>query len=72
MEADGRLKYGEAAALWQEKLRQERIEDLGYAVVRVTWAQVTQRPAETVARVLRGFGRGAAVSGSPLPTVRPA
>ena len=72
VEADGRLKYGEAAALWQEKLRQERIEDLGYAVVRVTWAQVTQRPAETVARVLRGFGRGAALSGSRLPTVRPA
>lgn len=72
VEADGRLKYGEAADLWQEKLRQERIEELGYAVVRLTWAQVTRRPAETVARVVRGFVRGAALSGSRLPTPRPA
>jgi hypothetical protein len=58
VEADGRTKYGEPADLWREKLRQERIEELGYAVVRVTWGQVTRQPAGTVARVLRGFRPG--------------
>lgn len=72
VEADGRTKYAEPADLWREKLRQERIEELGYAVVRVTWTQVTRRPAETVARVLRAFARAATRSRSPLPTARPA
>lgn len=59
VEADGRLKYATPADLWHEKLRQERIEELGNAVLRVTWPQVTRQPAETVARVLRAFVRGA-------------
>lgn len=59
VEADGRLKYTRPADLWDEKLRQERIEELGYAVLRVTWAQVTRAPQDTVARVLRAFARGA-------------
>ena len=67
VEADGRLKYDDPDALWREKLRQERIEDLGYTVLRVTWAQIVHRPAETVARVLRAFARG-----SRMPTARPA
>jgi hypothetical protein len=50
LEADGRLKYTDDA-LWQEKLRQERLERAGYRVVRVTWSDVTHRPAETVWRV---------------------
>jgi hypothetical protein len=63
VEADGRLKYARPADLWQEKLRQERIEELGYAVLRVTWDQVTRAPAATVARVLRAFARGALLAG---------
>ena len=58
VEADGRLKYSTPADLWNEKLRQERIEEAGYVVLRVTWPQVTREPAATVARVLRAFGRG--------------
>jgi hypothetical protein len=46
-------------ALRQEKVRQERIEELGYAVVRVTWSQVSRQPAATVARIRRAFIRGA-------------
>jgi len=72
VEADGRGKYGGPADLWSEKLRQERIEELGYAVLRVTWAQVAQQPTATVARVLRTFARGALLTGSRLPTRRPA
>jgi predicted transcriptional regulator of viral defense system len=63
VEADGRLKYATPADLWNEKLRQERIEELGYAVLRVTWPQVTSDPAGTVARVLRAFVRGARLGG---------
>jgi hypothetical protein len=72
VEADGRGKYGRPADLWAEKLRQERIEELGYCVLRVTWAQATRQPTATVARVLRTFARGALLSGSRLPTGRPA
>ena len=60
VEADGRLKYVDPTDLWAEKLRQERIEELGHTVVRVTWSQVTRHPEETVARVLRAFARAAA------------
>lgn len=67
VEADGRRKYDDPEVLWQEKLRQERIEDLGYRVLRVTWDQIVHRPQDTVARVLRAFARG-----SRLPAARPA
>lgn len=50
-EADGLCKYTDAAVLRAEKLRQERLEELGYAVVRVTWAQLTRDPAAVVARI---------------------
>jgi hypothetical protein len=57
VEADGRVKYGEPADLWREKLRQERIEELGYLVRRVTWGQVTRQPEATVARIRRALER---------------
>ncbi len=50
LEADGRLKYTDDE-LWREKRRQERLEQLGWRVVRVTWAEVVHHGAETVARV---------------------
>jgi hypothetical protein len=59
VEADTVHEYADLDALRQEKLRQERIEDLGYVVVRVTWSQVTRQPAATVARIRRAFIRGA-------------
>jgi len=58
VEADGMAKYTGLATLREEKLRQERIEELGYSVVRVTWAQVTRDPAGTVNRIRRAFVRG--------------
>jgi hypothetical protein len=50
LEADGKLKYT-GSELWREKLRQERLERLGYRVVRALWNDVTARPDELVQRV---------------------
>jgi hypothetical protein len=50
LEADGKLKYTDRE-LWREKLRQERLERLGYRVVRALWNDVTARPEELVQRV---------------------
>jgi very-short-patch-repair endonuclease len=64
VEADGMTKYADRDVLRQDKLRQERIEELGYVVLRVTWTQVTREPLPTVARVVRAFARGARLRGS--------
>jgi very-short-patch-repair endonuclease len=51
IEADGLMKYSSAAALYDEKRRQERLEQSGYRVVRVLWADVVERPVATADRV---------------------
>lgn len=62
-EADGLLKYADDPdALRREKLRQERLEDAGFVVVRWGWDDIWNRPEETVARILRAFGRARARS----------
>ncbi len=61
-ETDGLLKYTSADVLRAEKLRQERLADLGYEVVRITWAEITKHPAETAARIRRAFGRAGTLS----------
>ena len=62
VEFDGRLKYEPgsdrgADALWQEKLREERLREAGYEVVRITWAQLMNEPERTVARIRAAFAR---------------
>ena len=57
VEADGMNKYTDRDVLGAEKLRQERIEELGYAVVRVTWSQIMQDRANVITRIRRAFGR---------------
>lgn len=59
-EADGMLKYDRPGALRDEKLRQERLVEAGYEVVRITWDDVVNRPEETVRRVCAALARGAA------------
>jgi len=54
LEADGRIKY-RGDELWREKLRQERLERLGYRVIRVLWRDVMYRPTETIARIRRAL-----------------
>jgi hypothetical protein len=62
VEADGAVKYRDDSALWREKRRQEDLEQAGYRVVRVTWADVLHEPRQTVARVR--WALGASTSGS--------
>lgn len=56
-EADGLLKYTDAEVLRAEKMRQERLESLGYQVVRFTWHQVIYEPSQTAARIRAAFAR---------------
>lgn len=46
VEFDGKVKYGDggADALMAEKRREDRLRRLGYAVVRVTWADLYHLP----------------------------
>jgi len=60
VEFDGLLKYAGsgADALVAEKVREDRLRDLGYEVVRVTWADLAQ-PLELIARIRRAIDRSA-------------
>ncbi|HEY2044351.1 MAG TPA: hypothetical protein VGH11_16875 [Jatrophihabitans sp.] len=53
-EADGRSKYDSEAALWNEKLRQDRLTALGLVVIRWSWADAVC-PARLREIVLRGM-----------------
>ncbi|MGH3497278.1 MAG: type IV toxin-antitoxin system AbiEi family antitoxin domain-containing protein [Nocardioidaceae bacterium] len=63
-EADGAIKYltdlaGAAEPhrrLYQEKLRQEALEQLGYTVVRWTWDELVHRPDLLERRIRRALG----------------
>lgn len=59
IEFDGRLKYGRAQDLMAEKVREDRIRERGYEVVRLTWADL-EHPARVDARVRAALARDAA------------
>jgi hypothetical protein len=65
-EADGLLKYRDDGSLASEKLRQERLEEVGLVVVRWGWADVTRASAVLERRLRRAFDRGAALRRSGL------
>lgn len=58
VEFDGRAKYGLGGSatedLWAEKRREDRLRALGYAVVRLTWADLAN-PAAVLQRVLEAL-----------------
>ncbi len=64
IEFDGKEKYewieeepvDSAAKHWQEKVRRERIEDLGYVVVNIYWSML-DNPAAVVAKIRRAILR---------------
>lgn len=58
-EADGLGKYTDAAVLRAEKLREDRLRDLGLEVVRYTWRDVVRHPDELAERIRRAFARSA-------------
>lgn len=59
VEFDGALKYATTADLVAEKRREDRLRELGYEVVRVTWADL-EHPGRVVARIRAAFARAAA------------
>lgn len=64
-EFDGKIKYGRLLkpgqspqdVVFDEKIREDRIRDLGWQVVRWTWADLARR-AELVGRLEAAFRRG--------------
>lgn len=64
-EADGLAKYTDATVLRAEKLREERLSDMGFEVVRFTWDNVLRRPAQTAERIRAAFARAAKLRASP-------
>jgi very-short-patch-repair endonuclease len=57
-EADGLLKYANDQALRDEKLREDRLRDMGFEVVRVTWQQMRDEPEVVAQRFRAAFERG--------------
>ncbi|MCW2495684.1 MAG: hypothetical protein JWQ77_1608 [Jatrophihabitans sp.] len=65
-EADGLLKYDDRDVLREEKLRQERLEQLGLIVVRWGWRDITREPETVTGRISAALDRR---SRSSLPTL---
>jgi hypothetical protein len=74
-ETDGRLKYAELGSddravagmpLWDEKLREDRLRDLGLEVVRGYWSDGDDDGARLAERLRRAFARGARAAGPPV------
>lgn len=59
VEFDGALKYSSRDDLVAEKHREDRLRELGFEVVRVSWADL-EHPARVVARIRAAFARSAA------------
>ena len=63
LEFDGRIKYTDpqraGIVLWQEKRRQDALEDEGWTVVRVTWADLDD-PAALWGRIRAAIARSRA------------
>lgn len=56
LEFDGQVKYRDRGnrALWEEKLREDRLRRLGYIIVRVTWADL-DNPQRLLAEIHRAI-----------------
>lgn len=59
MEFDGLLKYASPADVRAEKAREDRLRELGYEVVRLTWQDLAD-PVGVHAKVRAAFARAAA------------
>jgi hypothetical protein len=62
----GRPWQPQETVLWSEKLRQERIEDLGFVVVRWTAAELRRSPEVVLDRIRRRSRYANALYGVPL------
>ncbi|GAA5160800.1 type IV toxin-antitoxin system AbiEi family antitoxin domain-containing protein [Ornithinimicrobium tianjinense] len=59
VEFDGMMKYTDPGTLAAEKLREDRLRELGYEVVRITWADLA-RPETVRRRIQAALDRAAA------------
>lgn len=57
-EADGAVKYADAAAIVREKEREQALRDEGYRIVRWSGKEILTAPAVVAQRVGRSLGRG--------------
>ncbi|HZE65801.1 MAG TPA: type IV toxin-antitoxin system AbiEi family antitoxin domain-containing protein [Sporichthyaceae bacterium] len=57
VEVDGRKKYTDPDVLWREKVREDRLREAGYEVVRLTWADLVGPAARIRSRVLAALAR---------------
>jgi very-short-patch-repair endonuclease len=60
VEADGAGFHGDPRALHRDRHRQNLLVDVGWTVLRFTWADVVHSPAEVVHVVARALSRRAA------------
>jgi predicted transcriptional regulator of viral defense system/very-short-patch-repair endonuclease len=72
-EFDGKIKYGRLLAaadgrdaVYQEKLREDALRDLGWQVVRWTWSDL-DRPTDIATRLRRAFTRAGAGASMSAP-----
>lgn len=56
IEFDGKVKYASREDLWREKKREDRLRDLGWEIVRVTWADLST-PGVVADRIRRAIAR---------------
>jgi very-short-patch-repair endonuclease len=56
-EVDGKIKYKDQNARWQEKRREEALQDDGYEVVRWSYGDAINDGPATAARIWRAFAR---------------
>jgi hypothetical protein len=73
-ELDGRTKYvdldRDGSALWREKLREDRLRDLGLEVVRGYWSDGDDGGAALAERLRRAFARGSRAVGEPAYLIK--
>lgn len=65
VEVDGYAHHGVRTAFERDRERDAVLAAQGYTVIRVTWRQLTGRPAATLARIAQALGRAAEVQAKP-------
>lgn len=67
VEFDGRVKYTDPQVLFDEKTREDRLRELGYEFVRLTWADLRD-PTVAKRKIMRAVARAQARQGRACPT----
>jgi very-short-patch-repair endonuclease len=57
IEVDGYGAHGHWAAFQRDRARDNKLVAAGFVVLRFTWHQLTQRPMQVVAEVVRTLAR---------------